>query len=120
MPLVSSSLVSRFFAGVLLANAVPHGVSAVQGKAFPTPFATPPGVGLSGPVANAVWSSLNAAGGAALLGRTAPGARGRTAVMAGALSIGFFLAYYFGKAQDQRESDPQISAPEDPSAGSSA
>ncbi|WP_461169922.1 hypothetical protein [Arthrobacter sp. Z1-15] len=92
-------LVSRFFAGVLLANAVPHGVSAVQGKEFPTPFAAPPGVGLSSPVANAVWSSLNAAGGTALLGRTATGARERAAVLAGAVSMSIFLAYYFGKVQ---------------------
>ena len=95
------SLVSRFFAGVLLANSVPHGVNAVQGKEFPTPFANPPGVGLSSPLANALWSSLNAAGGTALLGRSAPGGRERAAVLAGALSMSFFLAYYFGKTRDR-------------------
>lgn len=95
------SLVSRFFAGVLLANAVPHGVNAVQGKEFPTPFASPPGVGLSSPLANALWSSLNAAGGAALLRRPATDTRERAAVLAGAISMSFFLAYYFGKALDR-------------------
>lgn len=117
-PVSSRSLVSRFFAGVLLANAVPHGVSAVQGKQFPTPFATPPGVGLSSPVANALWSSLNAAGGAALLGRTAAGVRDRATVMAGALSMSFFLAYYFGKVREQRGPEPQASAPAAPGARS--
>ena len=93
------ALVPKFFAGILLANAVPHGVSAVQGKEFPTPFATPPGVGLSSPLANAVWSAMNAAGGAALLGRKTSGSRDRATVAAGALAMTFFLAYYFGKDQ---------------------
>lgn len=91
------SLATKFLAGVLLANAVPHGVSAVQGTRFPTPFATPPGVGLSGPMANAAWSALNAAGGAALLGQPAAGSRERASVVSGALAMSFFLAYYFGK-----------------------
>lgn len=93
------TLVIRFLAGMLLANAVPHGISAVQGTRFPTPFATPPGVGLSSPLANAVWSAMNAAGGAALLGRkdTETGSRGRVPVLAGAVAMSFFLAYYFGK-----------------------
>ncbi|MDN3903368.1 hypothetical protein [Arthrobacter sp. YD2] len=92
------TIVSKFFAGVLLANAVPHGVSAVQGKQFPTPFASPPGVGLSSPLANATWSALNAAGGAALLGGGVTGPRDRAALLAGTVSMGFFLAWYFGKA----------------------
>ena len=92
---------TRFAAGILLANAVPHGVSAVQGRRFPTPFANPPGVGLSGPLANALWSGLNAAGGAALLGRTPAGFRERIPVLAGAAAMSFFFAYYFGKTQDQ-------------------
>ncbi|MDM7989518.1 hypothetical protein [Arthrobacter sp. zg-Y877] len=97
-------LVSRFLAGVLLANAVPHGVSAVQGRRFPTPFANPPGVGLSGPMANAAWSALNAAGGAALLGRTRAGSRDRIPTLAGALAMTFFLAHYFGKSpQDGKQ-----------------
>ncbi|MDN3481445.1 hypothetical protein QMA10_05860 [Arthrobacter sp. APC 3897] len=104
------SLVSRFFAGVLLANAVPHGVNAVQGKEFPTPFATPPGVGLSSPVTNALWSSLNAAGGTALLGRAPAGSRERAAVLAGAISMTFFLAYYFGKAARERAGQPALTA----------
>ncbi|MCC9204497.1 hypothetical protein [Arthrobacter sp. zg-Y769] len=93
-------LISRFFAGILLANAVPHGVSAVQGKRFPTPFANPPGVGLSGPMANALWSGLNAAGGVPLLGRTPAGPRERISLLTGAVAMSFFLAHYFGKAQD--------------------
>lgn len=93
------SFTRNFLAGILLANAVPHGVSAVQGRRFPTPFATPPGVGLSGPLANAAWSAMNAAGGTALLTRTPAGGRERIPLLAGGITMGFFLAYYFGRAE---------------------
>ena len=33
---------ARFFAGAFLANTVPHFVSGVQGRPFPSPFASPP------------------------------------------------------------------------------
>lgn len=48
-----------FFAGVFLANAVPHFVQGVSGNAFPSPFATPPGKGLSSPTVNVVWALFN-------------------------------------------------------------
>jgi hypothetical protein len=48
-----------FFAGLFLANAVPHFVSGVCGNPFPTPFAKPPGKGLSSPVVNVAWSLFN-------------------------------------------------------------
>jgi hypothetical protein len=51
---------SYFFGGVFLVNAVPHFVSGVSGRPFPTPFASPPGRGLSSPVVNALWGTLNA------------------------------------------------------------
>ncbi len=38
-----------FFAGAFLANAVPHFVQGISGERFPSPFATPPGKGLSSP-----------------------------------------------------------------------
>ena len=51
--------VAAFFAGALLANAVPHFVHGVSGDRFPTPFAKPPGKGLSSPEVNVWWSLLN-------------------------------------------------------------
>ena len=39
--------VSYFFAGALLTNAIPHFVSGVMGRPFQSPFAKPPGQGLS-------------------------------------------------------------------------
>lgn len=48
-----------FFAGVFLTNVVPHFVHGVSGDRFPTPFAHPPGKGLSSATVNMVWALLN-------------------------------------------------------------
>ena len=48
-----------FFAGVFLANAIPHFVQGISGNKFPTPFAKPPGKGLSSPLVNVVWGLFN-------------------------------------------------------------
>jgi hypothetical protein len=49
-----------FFAGIFLANAIPHFVQGISGNKFPTPFAKPPGLGLSSAPVNVVWGLLNA------------------------------------------------------------
>lgn len=51
--------VSYFFGGVFLANAVPHFVSGVMGCPFQSPFAKPPGQGLSSSTVNVLWGFLN-------------------------------------------------------------
>ena len=51
--------VACFFAGVLLANFVPHFVHGISGDRFPTPFAHPPGKGLSPPTVNVAWAFVN-------------------------------------------------------------
>jgi len=51
--------VACFFAGAFLANVVPHFVQGVSGNRFPTPFAKPPGKGLSSAVVNVVWGLAN-------------------------------------------------------------
>jgi len=48
-----------FFAGAFLANVVPHFFHGISGDRFPTPFAKPPGRGLSSPTVNVVWSWVN-------------------------------------------------------------
>jgi hypothetical protein len=58
---------SYFFGGAFLVNAVPHFVNGVSGRPFPTPFASPPGRGLSSPVVNTLWGALNAAAGYGLV-----------------------------------------------------
>jgi hypothetical protein len=50
---------SAFFAGLFLANFVPHFVTGICGNPFPTPFAKPTGKGLSSPVVNVAWALFN-------------------------------------------------------------
>jgi hypothetical protein len=51
--------IAAFFSGAFLANAVPHFIHGVSGDPFPSPFANPPGKGLSSPMVNVLWGCLN-------------------------------------------------------------
>lgn len=51
--------IADFFAGAFLANVVPHFVHGISGDRFPTPFAKPPGKGLSSPTLNVIWALIN-------------------------------------------------------------
>ena len=57
--MASLHLVSWFFGGAFLANAVPHFVFGIAGKLFQSPFATPRGEGLSSSTVNVLWSLFN-------------------------------------------------------------
>lgn len=48
-----------FFGGLFLTNAVPHLVAGLQGKPFQSPFAKPPGEGLSSSRVNGLWGFFN-------------------------------------------------------------
>lgn len=51
--------IACFFAGMFLANTVPHFIHGVSGDAFPTPFSNPPGKGLSSAPVNVYWALFN-------------------------------------------------------------
>lgn len=51
--------VAYFFGGAFLTNAIPHFVSGVSGRRFPSPFASPPGKGESSPAVNVLWGTVN-------------------------------------------------------------
>jgi hypothetical protein len=55
-----------FLGGAFLTNAVPHFVSGVMGRSFQSPFAKPPGHGLSSSTVNVIWGFFNLAVGYAL------------------------------------------------------
>jgi hypothetical protein len=94
-------LASYFFGGAFLANAVPHFVSGVMGKPFQTPFAKPPGQGLSSSTVNALWGLLNIVVGYVLVCRVGDFAlRDTSDVVAlglGALAIALVSAWGFGR-----------------------
>src|ERR1700760_4234026 len=81
-----------FFAGAVLANVVPHFVHGISGDRFPTPFAKPPGKGLSSALVNVLWGLFNMIVGALLfhvgrIGDCAPVALGVFFIGITAMSI---------------------------------
>jgi hypothetical protein len=92
---------SYFFGGAFLANAVPHFVSGVTGRSFPTPFASPPGQGLSPAWINVLWGLFNVVIGYLLICRVGTFSirRTRDAALAGvgALLMGLMLAMTFSR-----------------------
>ncbi len=51
--------ISYFFGGLFLTNAIPHLASGLMGRAFQSPFAKPPGKGLSSSTVNVLWGWFN-------------------------------------------------------------
>jgi hypothetical protein len=56
-----------FFGGAFFANAIPHFVSGTMGRPFQSPFAKPPGEGLSSSTVNVLWGAFNLAAGYTLI-----------------------------------------------------
>jgi hypothetical protein len=48
-----------FLRRIFLGNAIPHSVSGTMGRAFQSPFAHPPGKGLSSALVNVLWGAFN-------------------------------------------------------------
>jgi hypothetical protein len=94
-------LVSYFFGGIFLANAVPHFVSGTMGHPFQSPFAKPPGQGLSSSTVNVVWGLFNAVIGYILVlrvGHFDVRSTSNVLVLAlGVLLIGLQSARHFGQ-----------------------
>jgi cobalamin synthase len=95
------SLLSYFFGGAFLANAIPHFVSGMMGMAFQSPFAKPPGEGLSSSFVNVLWGFLNIIVGYLLVCRVGDFELRNTADVvalgAGALLIALLCARHFGR-----------------------
>ena len=94
-------LLSYFLGGIFLTNAVPHGVSGLMGRPFQSPFAKPPGQGLSSSSVYVLWGFFNLAVGYGLVCRVGAFDLRNTAdvvaVGLGMLAIGLFSARQFGR-----------------------
>lgn len=94
-------LVSYFFGGAFLTNAVPHFVAGVMGEPFQSPFAKPPGQGLSSSTVNVLWGFLNLVIGYVLICRIGDfDLRSTSDAIAfglGILGIGLLSARLFGR-----------------------
>ena len=58
-----------FFGGAFLANSLPHIGNGISGRPFQSPFAKPPGKGLSSAKVNVLWGFFNLAAAYLLLCR---------------------------------------------------
>ena len=94
-------LISYFFGGIFAANAVPHYVAGMLGQSFQTPFAKPPGKGLSSSTVSVLWGFFNLAIAYVLLARVgAFHLRTTSHILAlglGVLFISLNLARHFGQ-----------------------
>lgn len=93
--------IAWFFCGAFLANAAPHLISGLMGRAFQTPFASPPGEGLSSSTVNVLWGGLNLVIGYLLLSQIGQFDAGNL-LHAGSTGLGGFLvslalAQHFGR-----------------------
>jgi hypothetical protein len=93
--------VAYFFGGMFLANSVPHIGNGISGRPFQSPFAKPPGEGLSSSTMNVLWGFFNLAVAYVLIvwvGSFSLREIGHVvAVGAGALAMALMLARAFGR-----------------------
>jgi hypothetical protein len=93
--------VAYFFGGAFFANALPHLGNGISGHAFQSPFASPPGEGLSSAMVNVLWGLFNIAIGYMLVCRVGDFNLRRTrhvlVLGAGILIISLMAAHGFGR-----------------------
>jgi hypothetical protein len=93
--------VAYFIGGAFLANSLPHLGNGISGHAFQSPFASPPGVGLSSPTVNVLWGLFNLAVGYLLVCRVGNFNLRKTqhvlVLGAGILVMSLMLAHAFGR-----------------------
>jgi hypothetical protein len=92
---------SYFFGGAFLANALPHLGNGISGHAFQSPFASPPGIGLSSSIVNVLWGLFNLAIGYLLVCRVGNFDLRKTlhvlVLGLGILLMSLMLAHHFGE-----------------------
>jgi hypothetical protein len=93
--------VAYFFGGAFLANCLPHLGNGISGRPFQSPFAKPPGEGLSSSTVNVLWGLFNLAVAYVLIFRIGIFSLHNTCqvlvVAAGMLLMSVMLARAFGR-----------------------
>jgi uncharacterized PurR-regulated membrane protein YhhQ (DUF165 family) len=93
--------IAYFFGGLFLANTIPHLVNGMSGSPFQSPFATPPGEGLSSSTVNVLWGTFNLAVAYILLARVGRfelrDTKHMVVVGLAVLLMALMLAQHFGK-----------------------
>jgi hypothetical protein len=90
-----------FFAGMFLANVVPHFVHGISGNPFPTPFAHLQGKELSSPIVNVAWALVNLIVGWVLfrVGKVSSDNGALVAFFVGIIALSLWLSFLFTKRQ---------------------
>ena len=93
--------IAYFFGGLFFANALPHYISGLMGRAFQSPFAKPRGEGYSTSLTNVLWGFFNLVIAYALLVRVVDfdihSLAHAGALGLGMLLIALFAARHFGR-----------------------
>jgi uncharacterized PurR-regulated membrane protein YhhQ (DUF165 family) len=93
--------IAYFFGGLFLANTIPHLVNGMSGNPFQSPFAKPPGEGLSSSTVNVLWGIFNLVVAYILLARVGRfelrDTKHVVAVGLAILLMALMLAQHFGK-----------------------
>jgi hypothetical protein len=101
----------NFFGAAILVNAIPHFVSGVMGRPFQSPFARPPGKGLSTSTVNVLWGFANLVFAYLLLYRVGQFDLRDTddalAMGLGVLLVGILSAQTFGRFHGGNQPDRQ-------------
>lgn len=96
------SALAQAFGGACLINAIPHLISGLTGKLFPSPFSSPIGVGPSSPVVNVLWGYANLALAYYFLVKLTSfsfsNPKHLIPATTGSLLTGIMLAHWFGSA----------------------
>jgi hypothetical protein len=108
--------ISWFFGGCFLSNALPHFVSGAMGRPFQSPFARPPGQGLSSSTINVLWGAFNLAvayvlicrvGAFSLQSTTSVAISGLGFVLMGLLGARHFGRFHGGNSPGQSHAEPR-------------
>jgi hypothetical protein len=103
------TLIAEFFGAMFFVNMLPHLIAGLQGRAFPSPFARPPGVGMSRPPVNVLWGAANGMAAWVLLcpvaGFDGTGTAHLIAVALGGVFMALFLSWHFGRVMREAGSD---------------
>jgi len=98
--------IAYFFGCAFFVNFVPHFTNGVSGRSFPSPFASPPGQGLSPAWVNVLWGFFNLLVAYLLLCRVGTFSlrktRDVTTVGIGALLMALMLAQAFARVSAGR------------------
>jgi hypothetical protein len=93
--------VSYFFGSAFIANSLPHLGNGISGRPFQSPFAKPPGEGLSSSTVNVLWGFFNLAVAYVLILRVGSFSLHNTCQMitfgAGMLVVALMMARAFGR-----------------------